>query len=1007
MAGNRSKKRKKGAQNTSRAKGLSANTTADSNRGVDLVPEDEAVLTTRNSGEDGSVHIGKYLAAGDSKSAVKLAKRFYAKQESPEAEELLVKAYMARIESMRARGLYVEADAIAENVELHHPSFSNQLEGVRLSLAAGAGNLDKIATVLNEPSLSPQRQKMVDSAIYGYLTNIQALANCDAIAADHPLRVAAGALFEAMESVTSGPVESAELSLPEVSRRSPLAAWKYLVRAIGSFYRGDDQQCREYLDRIDLLAESQARGCDTLCDGSKAGVSAPVYTPACMELAVLLRAMIDDPDQAACKRKGPVFELVTSVVKHDDLPLRRALKELDTAFRGEYLQDVIQAVRHTVTTCRRYQPLLLDKIKHHVIVTCLRHGMSLGKLTAAMGGIPRINAYFWRLFAHDVENNQREEFACLFWEQFRKHAVQEGIFSEQGPETVAVYLHMIELLQRIPPDELKNVQVSFAEKAIAHDLLQAFYVNQPEELKALGPQQGDKSTKYFLYPERIFEQICSQHVDSEIYSRWVQYVTYDNQDQKVINKVLERWHEAIPDDSRPLLLLAEAARLRKAFTKALQYLDKAEKCDALNPKVKRARLKMWVSKAGAHLKQKKPHLVEKDCLELDAIPQCQEGDKPAFIVGLRWLAAAQAGNKQAQQECRKKIQDILGNDFDSEIFLMCIQSEYDFKVGKIPKIPKGRALHDSQGRYCLICEEMGLQPDLSLTTEVYKTLKSELSKKTIDTATDRMLALGRVLARDNFNEAKRILFALSGHGLRMGSQNEANFLFLRGQSLPYFLSERKKECFAVVAELARRQRNMELAAQAIDCYRRQSCSFWGDDKVTASEGMIADILDEEKKAKNFPEFNTKDFFGNIKKRFQDSPLENIFYGDDDDDDFDDEDDFFDDDDDDLDSDDSFGLLDPPALPGENRSNQQPRAKPIPGQKPLFDDIFNDSKELVPPGDAEPFELDSLLDANMPLDIPPIGFGVNPPPPPGCEEVRSRKRNNQRNRNKRRRRKGKK
>ena len=50
--------------------------------------------------------------------------------------------------------------------------------------------------------------------------------------------------------MTSGPVGENITALPEVSRRSPLAGWKMLVRAIEAFYQDDDEACRRGIQQI-------------------------------------------------------------------------------------------------------------------------------------------------------------------------------------------------------------------------------------------------------------------------------------------------------------------------------------------------------------------------------------------------------------------------------------------------------------------------------------------------------------------------------------------------------------------------------------------------------------------------------------------------------------------------------------------------------------------------------------------------------------------------------------
>ena len=74
------------------------------------------------------------------------------------------------------------------------------------------------------------------------------------------------------------------------------------------------------------------------------------------------------------------------------------------------------------------------------------------RVQAALGGPVIKNAYFWRLFARDVEisDDPLNPAACRLWEEFRRHAVAEGWFREDGPEAAALYLHMAELIGGCP-----------------------------------------------------------------------------------------------------------------------------------------------------------------------------------------------------------------------------------------------------------------------------------------------------------------------------------------------------------------------------------------------------------------------------------------------------------------------------------------------------------------------------------------------------------------------------
>ena len=83
------------------------------------------------------------------------------------------------------------------------------------------------------------------------LGSVNLLAQSKAICADHPLKTGAQAVAETFAKVTSCSVQDAEIALPEISRRSPLAPWKMLIRALACFYQQNDEKCRKYLQAVD------------------------------------------------------------------------------------------------------------------------------------------------------------------------------------------------------------------------------------------------------------------------------------------------------------------------------------------------------------------------------------------------------------------------------------------------------------------------------------------------------------------------------------------------------------------------------------------------------------------------------------------------------------------------------------------------------------------------------------------------------------------------------------
>jgi hypothetical protein len=187
---------------------------------------------------------------GNAKFAVETAKQLHKQYASPDSESLLMEAYVARIRGLIGQGLIVEAKAMLEMVRERFPSARPRLEELTLALAVRGGRLDELLRPLNDPALPVDQRASIENFIRQQLYDLMALARCEALPETHPLRTGAMALAEALQAVTSGPVDEETLALPGISHRSPLAPWKMLVRAIASWYRGDDTAAKRWTQAI-------------------------------------------------------------------------------------------------------------------------------------------------------------------------------------------------------------------------------------------------------------------------------------------------------------------------------------------------------------------------------------------------------------------------------------------------------------------------------------------------------------------------------------------------------------------------------------------------------------------------------------------------------------------------------------------------------------------------------------------------------------------------------------
>ncbi len=191
--------------------------------------------------------VRQLIANGKSSVAVESAKELYKNQPTPASEALLVDAYFARIQSLADQNMAAEAKALTDLVCERYSSARERLNANKGAVSIQASRLENLLKPMSDPNLNAETCAAIEAAVAREL-DLGALAECGALTADHPLRVAAAALQRALHAVTAERVGNGILDLPEVSHRSPLASWKLLVRAIAAFYAEDDEACRRFLD---------------------------------------------------------------------------------------------------------------------------------------------------------------------------------------------------------------------------------------------------------------------------------------------------------------------------------------------------------------------------------------------------------------------------------------------------------------------------------------------------------------------------------------------------------------------------------------------------------------------------------------------------------------------------------------------------------------------------------------------------------------------------------------
>jgi len=768
-----------------------------------------------------------FLQQGQSKTALWRAKQAHKRWGTPESERLLLRVYAVRIEELTGRGLSNEAEALMKNLRERFPQASQTLLSTELKLGIPCDNLGSLLKRLVDPTCAADEVQTIEDTIRRNLKDPADLANAAELPAEHPWKREAAALARAFEKVTSGPASDEDVALPEISRRSPLAPWKVLVRAIAHFYRREDEACLACLDRV------------------------PEQTAVARLASALRIALTCDPKGR--ENLSPTLRGLADRIGGHLGGFSEALRNLDARFAERRAGRIVRAIEEAVRACQRECPELLVRLRQHISVRGFMAGIDRERIRRAMGGSSKKDAFFWRLLAQATELNsgthaEAKVVVCELLEHFRVQAIREGTFAENGPETVALYSMMLDLQESIPPDLLARVHRSLA---AGPSLFEVYYGDQPEEIRAAG-RRAERADA--LKPEKLYERICTLAPDAEIYRCWFhRFRGKKEKEWQQAEDVALRWHRAFPRDVRPLLSLMELAEERGALKRALGWVEQAERLDGLHAGVRDARMRLWTATALRHLKQHKPHLLEKDIEALDALPSMRGGDRPAFLSALRWACAIGTGDRERAELHRTRIDERLGSSAATWLLLetlsdVCGGMYADLSTDFSPALDVG-GVAQAAGRALLLAADVGLPVHIPQTYE--NALVRDLSGKPAALDTAALCAIAEAAVASN---RLRLGYLATAHGLQRPNAPCGRLLLLRARCLPPLMFQRATDLKAAAIAFAREARDEKTLDEALGSDGRRRSRYADLYTVTPTNldrETAIEILGIEKARKDF------------------------------------------------------------------------------------------------------------------------------------------------------------
>jgi len=319
--------------------------------------------------------VRELIAGRHSKSALQLAKDIYKRCAAAESEALLTDAYKARIDDLLRLGMKVEAKTLLGIVRERFPSALPRMTNLDREIRAQDGKLEDVVAPLGDAELAAGERERIETFIRQRIHDLPALAAVSSLPPEHPLRTAASALASAFQAVTRGPVEDAVLALPEVSRRSPLAPWKALIRAIASYHRREDDACGRWLQTI------------------------PEDSVPARLIPALTAMMKSKPAAGTDSKLGPAGQRLVDAAGDHGAALRSALTDMEVALQAKKEKRILEAARTAMAAAHYCGAGTRERLRQHIAVRSAFLGIELSAVNAAMGGAPRWDAYYFRLLA--------------------------------------------------------------------------------------------------------------------------------------------------------------------------------------------------------------------------------------------------------------------------------------------------------------------------------------------------------------------------------------------------------------------------------------------------------------------------------------------------------------------------------------------------------------------------------------------------------------------------------
>ncbi len=680
--------------------------------------------------------IADLLGQGRVREAVDAARDLAKKSPGAASDDLLVRAYTARIGQLRAEGLDRDARSLCDLVERRVPAAREQMAALREEGDLVADGFRGLLAALDAAE-EDERKRFV-ALLARKLTDPGTLAASPALAAGHPLKAEAEAVRDVFAAVTRGPLpDGAMAALDVVSRSSPLAPWKLLIRAIDALSRNDSESVRRNVAA--LPPESAVAPLGPLLLRLSGSTDAAPALPA------PIAALGERLTGGRATLRASLEELENALTKEDEVRATRAAERILSAIppsaTGTRTRFLLTLVSRWIQAGLSPEALSRDLIRGRSKPESLRH------------------------VALALEHFDRRA-AVEAWEGFLE-ARQYLQPTASGAEIAAIRRHMAAL---VPPDEdeFLDALLAFDDDGDFDDDLD---YHCPDCLREASLRR--KSRRVFDRGALLEKAVAADGSQKSFRALLSHQVA---QESKTAVGTATRWLEAWPGDSEPLVFLVEEAESRRDWKTALALLERADAEKHLSPQLRGRRFFALVGQVEDRIRKGQVAAALSGLKLAEKEPQATDGELGPYLTALEW-ALTQAGRKP-DPAATTAVAARLEAEVKNPAFSWILEASAAAFLKREPGIA-ARAFSPVQALAALVRAQR-LLPRLSRRLRVSDDIVQAAGRHLSNATPEELLTVCAGPAADAWSE---LAYAASTLGLALDGPLLARFLVARARAL--------------------------------------------------------------------------------------------------------------------------------------------------------------------------------------------------------------------------------